>query len=520
MKCKNCGNENEDNSVYCSECGMVLSKEPVSDVDTFCSYCGSRNYSGQEYCRVCGTRLSSKSIPTGIATEQFSATEHVDTVISDTESPHDKRNMIPVIAVIVITAILISIVLFMVYRLTKQDRDGGVEEQIVAIESEDEEAAAVESEEALKEELLRALDGYTTVREWFDARTVHMDEIDLTDAEETKLRDLDSKVGRLDVNNYQEQLDFIDTVNAFLADVYSAHYNGSTNSLPATTTSSATTPLAAVDCSMSIDEWDFVSFPFIRVYVTVKDKASLREVSTLTKQDFSYTWNTVSGNDWLLQDVAYDNSKGQYILTFEVDSSETADDLMRERTVEIMLDSDNANGRCESFFVPANLMADALLAAYLDAYISDANNHTFNNIIEHIETNVDDTDHYTLFYQMRKELTGGFIRSLHQDLKEYTIRRIEAYDAQTLHIYSTETYDGQYEMLYSEWKNEGLNIADSIPIFTGSISGNPSIVVWAYVTQNPEYLLRKNSSGQWKFYSYTGDLSLNQNWSVYNASLS
>ena len=77
-----------------------------------------------------------------------------------------------------------------------------------------------------------------------------------------------------------------------------------------------------------------------------------------------------------------------------------------------------------------------------------------------------------------------------------------------------------YEMLYSEWKNEGLNIADSIPIFTGSISGDPSVVVWAYVTQNPEYLLRKNSKGQWKFYSYTGDLSLNQNWSVYNASIS
>lgn len=156
----------------------------------------------------------------------------------------------------------------------------------------------------------------------------------------------------------------------------------------------------------------------------------------------------------------------------------------------------------------------------MNAYIEDVNNHSFSAIIDHLETNVNDEDHYTLFYQMRKELTGGFVRSLHQELTGYHIRNIEAADSNTLHIESTETYDGQYEMRYSEWKSEGLGIADSIPIFTGSVTGDPNIVVWAYVTQNPEYLLRKNDSGEWKFHSYTGDLSLNQNWSVYNAKVS
>ena len=518
MKCKNCGNENEDNAVYCSACGMILPKETVLDEDVFCSYCGSRNTSGQEYCRVCGTRLTSSSASTGTATERFQTMGQDDNTLSKTVSVQKKTKRTFVLTAIIIAISIISILLFMIYRWARKGKDVGGG-QTAAIES-GEVSVTAEPEDALKEQLVRALDGYTTVREWFDAKTVYMGEIDLTDAEETKLRDLDSKVGRLDVNNYQEQLDFIDTVNAFLADVYSAHYKDGTNSASETTTHSVATSSAVVDCSMSIDGWDFTSFPYVTTYVTVKDRATNQEVGTLTKQDFSYTWDTQTGNAWLLQDVVYDSGKGQYSLTFEANESETADDLIKERTVEIILGSDEAKGRCESFFVPANLMADDLLASYLAAYINDVNSHSFSNILEHIETNVDDTDHYTLFYQMRKELTGGFIRSLHQGLKEYTIRKVEAFDAQTLHLYSSETYEGQYEMLYSEWKNEGLNIADSIPIFTGSISGDPSVVVWAYVTQNPEYLLRKNSKGQWKFYSYTGDLSLNQNWSVYNASIS
>lgn len=138
-------------------------------------------------------------------------------------------------------------------------------------------------------------------------------------------------------------------------------------------------------------------------------------------------------------------------------------------------------------------------------------------MLQYIETDVPTEDNTTIFYQMRKEVNNGFLNTLRVDLKDYQINKIEFYDDQTLHIYTTQRFDSTYEEPYSVWKDEGYGIVDSIRQLTGEVDNQQKIKLSAYITWHPEYFLRKSADGNWKFYSYAGDLSLTPNWSVYEA---
>ena len=470
-----------------------------------CKNCGKENNGDAAFCENCGHPLEDGFIH--VSTEPIYPT---DGIVPPPTQPNKDRGKLAIAAVLAICLLLISFTLAMVFLLARKARPDDGDSSIESI---------VDDGEKQKEQLRTLLGEYSTVREWFDARTSHMEQIDLTDAESTKLRDLDSRAGRLGADDYQAQLDFIDTVNQLVQGVNSAH-NVKETPEPTSAKASATSDTAVIQCSMNVAKWDLTDYPRSKVFLAVRDKSTKQVVDNLRTSDFTCSWNRFSGSAWELTDAAYDDSTGQYILTLLSDGTDSAEDLMSEREVEIELTANGLSGQCAASLIPANLLISNLLPAYLGAYIEDANSHSFKSMLDYIDTNVDENDHYTLFYQMRKEISGGFVRSLHQELKDYHINYVEVYDAQTLHISTRETYDGQYEMRYSEWKQEGLGIADSIPIFTGPISGDPSVVVSSHVTQNPEYLVRKNENGEWKFHSYTGDLSLNQNWSVYNASVS
>lgn len=472
-----------------------------------CRYCGKENIEGASFCAGCGKSLEEGFAPVG--TGSISSPNNIVPSLPPRPPKKDagKTRVIVALAVCLVT---IFVTLLVVYKLARTSGEGS-----------NSEASSVEDpNENQKERLSILLGEFTTVREWFHNRTEHLEQIELSDAESTKIRDLDSRLGRISENDTEAQLEFIDTVNQFVEDVNANHDIKESYYVPEFTPTPTVPGTSAITCLLHVEKCDMSGYPCNKVYLSVREKSTSQDVASLTKNDFKCTWTKFSGTAWVLTDVSYDNSMGQYILTLQSDSTEAAEDMMGDREICIELESSSFNGQCTYSFIPGNLLINDLLSAYLNAYIEDANSHTFNIMLNYIETNVDENDHYTLFYQMRKEVSGGFVRSLYQELKDYHINDVEVYDSQTLHISTRETYDGQYEMRYSEWKQEGLNIAESIPTFTGQINGDPSVVVWAHVTQHPEYLVRKNDNGEWKFHSYTGDLSLNQNWSVYNASIS
>lgn len=55
MKCLNCGKENREEDIYCSECGKKLPK-----VNKLCSNCNTLNNLESLYCKECGNSLDNE----------------------------------------------------------------------------------------------------------------------------------------------------------------------------------------------------------------------------------------------------------------------------------------------------------------------------------------------------------------------------------------------------------------------------------------------------------------------------
>ena len=174
-----------------------------------CKNCGKENNGDAAFCENCGHPLEDGFIH--VSTEPIYPT---DGIVPPPTQPNKDRGKLAIAAVLAICLLLISFTLAMVFLLARKARPDDGDSSIESI---------VDDGEKQKEQLRTLLGEYSTVREWFDARTSHMEQIDLTDAESTKLRDLDSRAGRLGADDYQAQLDFIDTVNQFVQEVDSAH---------------------------------------------------------------------------------------------------------------------------------------------------------------------------------------------------------------------------------------------------------------------------------------------------------
>ena len=263
-------------------------------------------------------------------------------------------------------------------------------------------------------------------------------------------------------------------------------------------------------------EWDMSNYPEIIMYVHLKDANNGQSIN-VSEMTGSFTWITDTGKHWSydgLQKVVFQDV---YYFKLMSDQLETADELLEEWKMDIHLECEDFSGDMSASVIPANELSEDLLSAYLAAYISDVNIHSFDKMMQYIETDVPDEDRSTIFYQMRTEVTNGFLNTLRVALKDFQINKVEYSDEKTLHLYTTQRFDSTYEEPFSVWKNEGYGIADSIRQLVGEVDNQQKIRLSANITWHPEYFLRKSADGNWKFYSYAGDLSLTPNWSVYEA---
>ena len=487
--CPECNTVNKDSDFFCKACGVGLSDAVISKDIVYCRECQTANDSENLFCTKCKARLSSKKKEKAMSVITF-----------------DRRvaGIVALIAVI-ITALLIS------GRL-KDDTPAEQHSNLQDVDTSQTESQA---------ELLRiALEGYGTVREWFADASAKIQQYDLTDAESMKLNDLTQAVSKLDVRDYDAQLAFLESAKALLSEVTAKRPLLTPivqeTPLPSPAAESEENPEISM-CRLEY-EWDMSEYPSISLCVQMKDMNTGKVIEPWNSEG-DIVWETGSGSHWTYLGHSIDDVNGVHYFKFESDMKETADELLTKWTLDIHLEKNKYSGDENITFVPADELSESLLHAFLSAYIYDVNAHEFNRMLDYIETDVPDDENFnsTLFYQMRKEVTNGFLNTLSMELKDFQINSVSRHDRNTLHIASTERYNGSYEEPFSVWKEEGLGIADSIRQLVGNVEDSRNVELSVYVTQKPEYLLRKSADGTWKFYSYTGELSLNPNWKVYDA---
>lgn len=215
MRCRNCGKDNNEDAAFCENCGWPLEDGFVH-----------------------------------VSTEPIYSTNGI--VPPPPAQPKKERGKIAIAAVLAVCLLLISFTLFMVFLLARKERTDEGNSDIESV---------IDETEELKEQLRTLLGEYQTVREWFDGRTSHMEQIDLSDAESTKLRDLDSRAGRLRAEDYQAQVDFIDTVNQFVRGVNSAHNVNETYSEPTVSSTPVNGDAEVRQCTISVAKWDLTDYP-------------------------------------------------------------------------------------------------------------------------------------------------------------------------------------------------------------------------------------------------------------------
>lgn len=495
--CPGCNNVNDDSVSFCSNCGEPLRNVKPCKTIIVCNNCQANNDGGAGRCAKCNSEL-------------YEEEEAVDTQETGRKNRLKKK--------FVISAATIILCVALIFVITKKiQRNPTVDHESKLTLSDTDTSQTYELAQTLKKEL----EGYGTVREWFVSVSEEIKKYELTDAEDMKLNDLAQRVSKLDVTNYEEQLTFLESAKSLRNEVLNnrplLESIGTDSAVFSITDKESATDDIEKEYSIET-EWDLSKYPEIILYVRIKD-ANNGQIINFSGLTCGFSWKTDTGKHWSYIGFQEDYFSAACYCTLLSDQTETADELLEEWNLDIYLESEEYRGDASVSFVPAEELSEAMLSAYLNAYISDIRNHTLDKLMQYIETDVpeDDNFRWTIFYQMRKEISNGFLNTTNMELKDFQINKVERADEQTLHIYSTERYDGTYEEPFSTWKSEGNGIADAIRQLIGEVADQQEIRVSAYITQHPEYLLRKSADGKWKFYSYTGDLSLAPNWSVYGA---
>lgn len=175
-KCQNCGFENEDVSLFCSECGTKLEEKVEKEIQRFCQHCGSAVEPGHLFCAECGKPLlvqEEKSLESKIVEQVAQEVKPVvkkavptpaptPTPVTPTAAPvkeeapvEKKKNIVPVIIIVVILAVALGVGIFFVLQSgilggKDSEDDTRVEENLDDDEEKDSEADS-ETESELTE---------------------------------------------------------------------------------------------------------------------------------------------------------------------------------------------------------------------------------------------------------------------------------------------------------------------------------------------------------------------------------
>ena len=150
------------------------------------------------------------------------------------------------------------------------------------------------------------------------------------------------------------------------------------------------------------------------------------------------------------------------------------------------------------------------------------NNHRYEQLARYVDPTVAADDTWSIQWQMKKQVTGGFSNVTQETLMEYHVTDVTVVDENTIHLRASESYDVLYDEVYGDLKGSSRTVAQDaleyLRLHQGytELSDEAELRIWAVVTQIPEYVLKKGADGKWKFSKYAGDLALGERRKVYD----
>ena len=214
----------------------------------------------------------------------------------------------------------------------------------------------------------------------------------------------------------------------------------------------------------------------------------------------------------------YRQMKEYYVVEYEAG---TTKNVMEDTDVSVYIQNEDMGGEAAASINPGNELFDTLLGRYLRSYITDMNNHNYNQLAEYVDSNVAEDDHTSIQWQMRKQVTGGFSNVAEEALMDYSVTNVEVIDENTVHISANENYDALYDEVYGELCAKSTEVAkDAVQYIKNAgyegLDSGTQVHIWARVNQVPQYELKRGQDGKWRFSKYVGDISLGEKRQIYD----
>lgn len=216
----------------------------------------------------------------------------------------------------------------------------------------------------------------------------------------------------------------------------------------------------------------------------------------------------------------YRKMKEYYVVEYQTEASKNLD----AEDVNVYVQNDTIGGETTINMNPQNELLDTILGDYLRNYILDMNDHNYNRLEQYVDNTVDADDEWSIQWQMKKQVSGGFANVEEESIMDYSIDSVSMEDADTILLKANENYDVKYREVYGNLKNSTTDLAAREREYlennfdTSLLQDDDVIYFWAKVNQSPSYIMKK-INGSWKFSKYTESLSLHIQNNMYYAEI-
>ena len=219
----------------------------------------------------------------------------------------------------------------------------------------------------------------------------------------------------------------------------------------------------------------------------------------------------------------YRQIKEYYVVEYDTNN---AMGIMNEQNVSVYVQDDTKGGEADISITAGEEFFESLLGSYLRSYITDMNNHRYDQLEQYVDSSIPESNKWAIQWQMKKQVTGGFSNVTEETLMDYRVLEVKQEDENTIKLKASENYDVMYDEVVGDLRTSQRSLAKNMLQYLENIGYTNledycHVRVWARVNQKPEYILRKSSDGKWKFAEYADAIAVTgEEKKIYSADLS